>query len=94
MAANGLGALQADAERLERQGKLDEAEALLREALAGRPAQLGPAHADTLASTAALGKLLWKMGRNEEAEPLCRAALEGRLAGWRRRRWRSRRSSR
>ena len=46
------------ADLLVKQGRLDEAEALFREALAGRQLALGAAHADTQMSAAGLGDVL------------------------------------
>ncbi|KAJ1639406.1 hypothetical protein T492DRAFT_1117215 [Pavlovales sp. CCMP2436] len=62
---------------LQAQGKLGEAEPLLRRALEGREEQLGESHPDTLASVNNLAVLLKAQGKLAEAEPLYRRALEG-----------------
>jgi len=59
------------------QGKLDEAEPLMREALDGRRNQLGNSHRDTLISVNNLAVLLRAQGKLAEAEPLMREALGG-----------------
>ena len=56
-AVNNLGALLTD------MGRLDEAEALLREALAGQVATLGEGHPDTRNTAAHLEDLLKKKRR-------------------------------
>ena len=61
---------------LHAQGKLDEAEPLLREALEARRATLGDRHAQTLISMSYLGGLLTDQGKLDEAEPLLRENLE------------------
>ena len=72
MSINNLGSL------LEAQGKLDEAEPLYREALAGRRAALGDTHPSTLGSINNLGLLLQAQGKRDEAEPLLAEARAGR----------------
>ena len=69
-AIHNLGAL------LERQGKLDEAEPLLRKALEASRATLGDRHPHTLRSINNLGRLLKDQGKLDEAEPLLREALQ------------------
>ena len=59
------------------QGKLGEAEPLLRRALEGKERTLGPDHSDTLISVNNLASLLKAQGKLGEAEPLLRRALEG-----------------
>jgi len=59
---------------------LAQAQALHREALAGRRAALGPKHPDTLHSAHRLGGLLLAQGETGAAESLLREALAGRLA--------------
>ena len=61
-------------------GKRSDAEALLREALEGRLATVGPKHRDTLTLTGELGLLLMDLGRLGEAEPLLRSTLQARRA--------------
>ena len=61
---------------LYRQGKLDEAEPLIREALKVRRATLGDREPDTLNCIINLGILLHSQGKVDEAEPLVREALE------------------
>jgi hypothetical protein len=63
---------------LQAQGKLAEAEPLLREALEGSRRTLGDAHAKTLSSMAVLGLNLLQLERNADAEPLLRECYEGR----------------
>ena len=70
MLQNNLGSL------LQAQGKLDEAEPLLREALDARRTTLGDQHPNTLASINNLGGLLMDQGKLKEAEALGREALE------------------
>jgi len=69
---------EADAALLVEQGKLDDAEPLLRRALKGRESVLGNKHPDTLVSMDSLAKLLKQQGKYHEAEPLFRKALKGR----------------
>jgi len=57
------------------QGKLDEAEPLMREALGGMRRQLGNSHPDTLISINNLAVLIRDQGRLAEAEPLMREVL-------------------
>ena len=57
-------------------GRLDEAEPLLREDLAGRRSTLGPKHPDTLVSVGCLAALLQAQGKLGEAEPLTREVIE------------------
>ena len=59
---NNLGGL------LYAQGRLDEAQPLLEEALAGYRAALGEAHPDTLVSINNLGRLLKAQGRLEQQQ--------------------------
>ena len=66
-----------DAEQLQGQGKLAEAEPLYRRALEGRTRQLGADLLDTLQTVANLALLLMGQGKLTEAESLCRRALEG-----------------
>ena len=56
-------------------GRLNKAELLFREALAGRRATLGPKHPNTLASMSNLALLLKAQGKLGEAEPLLREIL-------------------
>ncbi|KAL1503881.1 hypothetical protein AB1Y20_012344 [Prymnesium parvum] len=60
------------------QGKLEEAEPLLREAAEARRAALGDRHEETLSSINNLAGLLLEQGRREEAEGLYREALQAR----------------
>jgi len=62
---------------LAKQGRLDEAEPLLREALEGCRRTLGEEHSDTLSSINSMGMLRMAQGKLGEAEPLLREALEG-----------------
>ena len=59
---------------LQKQGKLDEAEPLLREALEISRATLGDRHPDTVTSIINLGSLLQDQGKPDEAAPLLREA--------------------
>ena len=61
-----------------KQDKLAEAEALYREALAGRRKVLGDEHPETLESVRSLAGVLREQGKLDEAEPVYREALEGR----------------
>ncbi|KAL1495725.1 hypothetical protein AB1Y20_016592 [Prymnesium parvum] len=63
---------------LEAQGRLDEAEVLLREALEASRETLGNHHPNTLISINNLGSLLQDQGRLDEAGVLFREALEAR----------------
>jgi tetratricopeptide (TPR) repeat protein len=63
---------------LRAQGKLAEAEPLLREALEVFRRKLGNEHPGTLKSINYLGLLLRAQGEYDEAEALLREALEGR----------------
>ena len=65
---NNLGAL------LKKQGKLDEAEPLLREALQVLRSTLGNRHPGTLTSISNLASLLQDQGKPDEAAPLLREA--------------------
>jgi len=77
--ARGSSALLTSLPRLlKAQGKLDEAEPLLREALRARRETLGDRHPDTLVSINNLGSLLKAQGKLDEAEPLLREALRAR----------------
>jgi tetratricopeptide (TPR) repeat protein len=60
------------------QGRYEEPERLLRRALKGWEAKLGPKHPDTLATVEDLALVYWGQGRYEEAERLFRPALKGR----------------
>lgn len=62
---------------LARQGKHEEAETMLWQALEGRQKMLGPEHIDTLASANNLSLNLGRQGKYEEAESMCQQALEG-----------------
>ena len=62
---------------LQAQGKLTEAEPLLREALEGKRSLLGDDHPDTLGSINNMGLLLDSQGKLAEAEPFYREALDG-----------------
>ena len=59
------------------QGKLEEAEPLLREDLEGCRATLGDRHPHTLASLNNAARLLHDMGKLDEAEKLLRESMEG-----------------
>jgi tetratricopeptide (TPR) repeat protein len=59
------------------QGRYEEPERLLRRALEGWEAKLGPKHPDTLATVEDLARVFGSQGRYEEAERLFRRALEG-----------------
>jgi tetratricopeptide (TPR) repeat protein len=61
---------------LQKQGRLDEAEPLMRQVVATRHRALGPSHADTAHATHLLARLLRSQGRPAEAEPLYREALK------------------
>ncbi len=63
---------------LQEQGKLGEAEPLLREALQRRRRVLGDDHPGTLISINNMGSLLQEQGKLDQAEPLLREALTGR----------------
>ena len=65
---------------LKEQERRAEAELLCREALAGRRARLGEAHADTLECGYRLAAVLLEQGMLAEAEPLYREVLKGRRA--------------
>ena len=60
-----------------KQGKLEEAEPPLHEALEARREVHGPRHPDTLGSMINLAVLLMKQGKLAEAETMIREALEG-----------------
>ena len=64
---------------------LQEAEMLLREALAGKTQLLGARHPETLIGANQLGLLLQARGQLAAAEPLMREAMQGRseVLGWR-----------
>ena len=64
---------------------LQEAEELLREALAGKQQLLGARHPETLIGANQLGLLLQARGQLAAAEPLMREAMQGRseVLGWR-----------
>merc|ERR1712157_215523 len=68
---NNLGTL------LYAQGKLDESEPLLREALSSKTLNLGGNHPRTYMAMNDLGMLLRAQGRLDEAESLFREALAG-----------------
>ena len=61
---------------LQRQGRLAEAEPLLREAEAGRREMLGERHREALLSLDHLGGLLHDDGKLAEAEPLLHKAMQ------------------
>ena len=60
------------------EARLEEAETLLRESLAGKQQLLGPRHPETLIGVNQLGLLLQARARPSEAEPLMREAMQGR----------------
>ena len=62
----------------EDQGRLMEAEPLYRRVLAGREAQLGVRHQDTIPVVIALADVLDRLGKLAESEQLYRSALERR----------------
>ena len=62
---------------LHEQGKLGEAEPLMRETLDIRRATLGPKHPDTLTSMNNLAGLLQAQGKLAESEALFKETLEG-----------------
>jgi tetratricopeptide (TPR) repeat protein len=62
---------------LKRQGRYEEAAPLLRSALIGGQAALGPAHPSTLGTMQNLALLLSEVGALEEANGLYRGSLEG-----------------
>jgi tetratricopeptide (TPR) repeat protein len=62
---------------LRTQGKLDEAESHLREAVEGFRRSLGIEHSHTLISISHLGGVLFEKGKFDEAEQYHREALEG-----------------
>ena len=66
-----------EAQRLQGQGKLAEAEPLFRRALEGRERLLGAQHLDTLICVGRLASLLHAQGELAEAEALYRRTLEG-----------------
>ena len=59
---------------LHKQGKLDDAEPLFREALDGRRATLGDRHPSTLTSINNYAQLLRNQGKLDDAQPLFREA--------------------
>ncbi len=61
---------------LENAGQLVEAEALMREVLAGSLRLHGPSHRQTVLAKNHLGVVLWYRGRFADAEPLLREAIE------------------
>jgi tetratricopeptide (TPR) repeat protein len=61
----------------DQQGKLAEAEAMCRRALAGKEKALGPEHMSTLSIVHNLGLLYYKQGNLPEAETMYRRALVG-----------------
>lgn len=63
---------------LSKQGRLDEAEALYREALGGNRRVLGDEHPSTLRVVSYMGLLYQRRGKLDEAEALFREALEAR----------------
>lgn len=71
-AVHNLGIVRQD------QGRMAEAETVLRRALEGRSATLAPDDKDTLATLSALGNLYREMNRLPEADQLLRQAVEGR----------------
>ena len=62
---------------LQDQGKLGEAEPLMREVLEVRRATLGPKHPSTLTSISTLALLLEVQGKLSEAHALYRETVEG-----------------
>mmetsp|Transcript_13843 Transcript_13843/g.39781 ORF Transcript_13843/g.39781 Transcript_13843/m.39781 type:complete len:337 (+) Transcript_13843:72-1082(+) len=74
--AGALHSMSRLAVELQAQGRLAEAEPLLREALEVCRATRGASHSDTLLSTTRLAALLQDRGELAQAEPLCREALE------------------
>ena len=60
------------------QGKYDEAETMIRRALAGYEAALGTVHPDTLVTVGNLAAVLRSQGKYNEAEAMDRRALAGR----------------
>lgn len=62
---------------LQKQGKLAEAEPLLREGLEGSRRALGDAHRDTLIAINGMSSLLQELGQLEEAERLAAEAVRG-----------------
>jgi hypothetical protein len=70
--------LQTIATTLQKLGLRDRANAPQTEALSLRRRLLGNAHADTLASVSATGKLLWSQGKYAEAEPYDQEVLDTR----------------
>jgi len=62
------------------QGKLGEAEPLMRETLEIRRATLGPKHPDTLTSMSNFAALLHAQGKLADSEALFKETLEGRRA--------------
>jgi len=73
------GSINSLAMLLQHQGKLAEAEPLLREALDGNKQRLGNSHLHTLTSINNLATLLQDQGK-AEAEPLMREASTGQLS--------------
>ncbi|KAL3429076.1 hypothetical protein BDV09DRAFT_203329 [Aspergillus tetrazonus] len=59
------------------QGKLEEAEEMYQQALAGKEKVLGPNHISTLDTTNSLGLLCFDQGKLKEAEEMYQQALAG-----------------
>jgi hypothetical protein len=66
---------------LQAQGKYDEAETMIRRALAGRQTMLRPGHPETLTSVSILAGFLQAQGKYDEVEPMNRRALGPEHAG-------------
>ena len=77
-------ARRSSADRTDRLGQRERAEALAREALAMRREMLGEDHRETATSMGDLGLLLWQRGDLAGAEPLLRQSLADQPQGaWR-----------
>jgi tetratricopeptide (TPR) repeat protein len=61
---------------LERQGRLEEAEAMAREGLATVQTRLGPRHRDVGTVLAVLASIVSRQGRHDEADRLYREAID------------------
>jgi tetratricopeptide (TPR) repeat protein len=76
---SGARTLRAESDRallLRAMGRLQDAEAPLREVYERSRGSYGPSHAETIGAMTNYGTLLHKLGRFEEADPLLHAALE------------------
>jgi tetratricopeptide (TPR) repeat protein len=71
-----MNALHAIAIVLQNQGRLDEAEPLMRKVVEVRLRAWGPMHGDTAHATHLLARLLRSQGRPADAEPMYRQALK------------------